>query len=167
MPPRIPDERRAAILTDIQARAGSTRTIADKHGVSTKLVRTVAQEAGISDAWSRDRTENATRARVADMKARRAAIASGLLDDAEKLRARAWAPYTVPMSMGGKEGGIELVTTELPPLGEVRNAYTAVGIALDKHLRLDAHDGDGAAEQIGSLLGSMFDRLQADHGGDA
>lgn len=142
MPPRIPDTTRQAILTDIQAKAGSTRTIAAKHGVSDATVRKIATEAGITDAFAREQTEKATRARVADMKAMRAAIAAELLGDVLRLRERAWEPYTVAMSAGGKDGGIELVTLERPPLGEVRNAYTAIGIALDKSLRLEQHDAD-------------------------
>lgn len=142
MPPRIPTNRRQAILADIQARAGSTRAIGAKHGVSDNAVRKIAKEAGITDAWSREQTENATRARVADMKAVRTALAADLLSDVVRLRERAWSEYTVPMAAGGKDGGIEMVTLKQPPLAEVRNAYTSIGIIVDKHLALDRHDSD-------------------------
>lgn len=141
MPPRIPDDRRQAILADIQA--GKPRNaIAREHGVAASTVSRIAEESGVDEAFDRTKTENATRARQIDTKALRAAISADLLVDAARLRERAWSPYTVPMSIGGKEGGIELVTTELPPLSEVRNAYTSVGIVLDKHLRLEQHDSD-------------------------
>lgn len=73
------------------------------------------------------------------MKAERAVLAAGLLDDARKLRERAWSEYQHPMN--GPEGP-EIISLKLPPLGEVRNAYTAIGIALDKHLAVQRHDAD-------------------------
>jgi transposase-like protein len=142
LPPRLPEDTRQAILADIEAHGGSTRAIAAKHGVSDGVVRKIAREAGITDAWSREHTENATRARQADLRAMRAQIAADLLGDVARLRDRAWSEYVVPMGVGGKDGGIELVRLELPPLGDVRNAYTSIGIALDKSLRLEQHDAD-------------------------
>lgn len=165
MPTRIPDDRRAAILADIQA--GKPRNaIARQHNVAASTVSKIAQQEGVDGAFDRSQLENATRARVADLRAQRAAIAADLLADVQKLRSRAWSAYVVPMSAGGKDGGVELVTLELPPLAEVRNAYTSIGIILDKHLLLTRHDddtSDGAKSMLGALAAGLqvaYDRMR-------
>jgi hypothetical protein len=159
MPPRIPDDKREAILKDIQSDENlSTRRIGARHGVSDTTVRNIAKEAGLTDAFSRERTESATRARLADLKHRRSLLAEGLLDDAEALRERAWTEYVHLMAVGTKA---EAVTVSLPPLGEVRNAYAALGIAVDKHavlLKMDVENSSGPAR---SLLAGLGEALTA------
>ncbi|MFC7739715.1 hypothetical protein ACFQXA_37715 [Nocardiopsis composta] len=93
MPPRLPDDVRAAILDDIRA-GGTCRGIARKHGVGPATVASIAKENGLNGAFERTQTEAATRAKTADNRARRAALSAGLLEDAERLRERAWEPYT-------------------------------------------------------------------------
>lgn len=164
MPPRIPDDKRAAILADIKERKASCRALAKTHGVSTALIRSIAAEAGITDAFSRENVEKATRAIVADNRSRRAALASALLDDADKLRARAWESYSY-YERG--QLGPELVTLDKPPLRDAKEAYVALGIALDKHVVLERHDATDPGT-MGSLLGTLLAGLQAKHGtGDA
>lgn len=164
MPPRIPDDKRAAILTDIKAGQLGARQIAIQHGVAASTVTRLAAQAGIDGAFERSQTENATRATVADSRSRRAQLASDLLDDAEKLRARAWKPYSY-YERG--MGGAELVTLELPPLKEVKEAYVSLGVAVDKHVALERHDATDPGT-MGSLLGTLLDGLQLKHGtGDA
>jgi transposase-like protein len=158
MPPRISDDKRAAILDDIKAGGNSCRGIARKHGVSDRVVRKIADENGITDAWSRAQTENATRARQADVRAQRTELKAVLLDDVRKLRERAWSPYTYYER--GKEGP-EKVTLDLPPLGEARNAYTAIGIALDKHIALERIDSDGGADRAKGMIGALAAGLRA------
>lgn len=164
MPPRIPDDKRAAILDDIKARSSSCRGLAKAHGVSTALIRSIAAEAGITDAFSRENQENATRAVVADNRSRRAKLASDLLDDAELFRQRAWSSYSYYER--GTDGP-ELVVLEKPPLKEAKEAYVAIGIALDKHAMLEKHDSTDPGV-VGSLLGTLLEGLQQKHGtGDA
>jgi transposase len=140
MPSPIPEETRQAVLEDIASDEDlSTRKIADRHGVSESTVRKIAKDNGFTDAFTRANTENATRARVADMKAQRAELAATLLEDALKLRERAWTAYTY---YERSKDGVERVQLDLPPLAEVRNAYTALAIAIDKHVVLDKHDAD-------------------------
>lgn len=157
MPPRIPDDKREAILKDIQSDENlSTRRIGARHGVSDFTVRLIAKEAGIENAFSRESTESATRARLADLKERRSFLAEGLLDDAEALRERAWTEYVHLMAVGTKA---EAVTVALPPLGEVRNAYAAIGIAVDKHAVLLKMDTDSGAGAVRSLMAGIGDAL--------
>ncbi|HEY1176736.1 MAG TPA: hypothetical protein VGF17_11305 [Phytomonospora sp.] len=140
MPSPIPPETREAIVEDLGSDTEeSCRTIAKRHGVSDATVRKIAKDEGFTQAFTRADTENATRARVADMKATRTKLAAALLEDALKLRARAWEQYTY---YERSKDGVERVQLDLPPLSEVRNAYTALAIAIDKHVVLDKHDTD-------------------------
>lgn len=164
MPPRIPDDKRAAILTDIEAGAKSRNQIAKDHGVSVGSISNLAKNAGLTTAFDRSNVEKATRAVVADNRSRRAKLASDLLDDADKFRARAWGSYSY-YERG--QYGPELVTLDKPPLKDAKEAYVAIGIALDKHVVLERHDATDPGT-MGSLLGTLLDGLQLKHGtGDA
>jgi hypothetical protein len=143
VPRPLADDVRAAILADIRAGQLSARAIAKRHGVAASTISKLAKDAGVVDAFERTQTQKATRAVEIDNRARRAIIATELLNDVAHLRERAWSPYTVAM---GTAMGVEKVTLDLPPLGEVRSAYTAIGIVLDKHLALDRHDNSGGAD---------------------
>lgn len=157
MPPRIPDDKRAAILTDVRTGTKSRAQIARDHGVSAPAVGKLAHEAGITDAFSRTQTENATRAVVADNRSRRARIASDLLDDVEKLRGRAWSSYTYYER--GQQGP-ELVTLDQPPLKEAKEAYVAIGICLQRHAELEKFDADRGDEQAKSMLTDLAQALK-------
>jgi hypothetical protein len=142
VPAPLDPAKRAAILADIRAGTLSRNAIARKHDVAASTVTKLAKDTGDTTAFDRSQTEKATRAQEADSRSRRAELAAALLDDAAKLRARAWEPYTVVV---GTAQGAERVTLDLPPLGDVRSAYTSIGIVVDKHLALDRHDHAGGA----------------------
>lgn len=151
----LPDHKREAILADIQA--GKKRNdIAREHGVSGSTVTKIAQANGLD--FDRTQTEVASKAKQADNRARRAAIAAELLGDVERLRKRAWSPYQTAMS--GPQG-VEYVQLDLPPLPDVAKAYTAIGICLDKTIRIEQHDADSGTEQARSMLAGLSDALGA------
>jgi len=77
MPLPLPKAKREAILADVRARSGqSARQIGKTHDVSDAAVRRLAKEAGIEDAWSRDKTKKATEANAVDHQAKLAILAS-------------------------------------------------------------------------------------------
>ncbi|MFB6392619.1 hypothetical protein [Polymorphospora lycopeni] len=152
MPPRIPDDKRAAILADIRENKLGARQIAKKHGVAVSTVSKFAADANVANAFERTQTENATRARAADLRAARAELAEQLIDDAQRLRERAWSTYSY---YERSNEGPELVTLNLPPLAEVRQAYTSIGIALDKHMALKKFDDNRGEEHAKSVLGEL------------
>jgi hypothetical protein len=158
MPAPLAPRKRAAILADIEAGGKSARQIGKAHGVSDAAVRRIAKAEGLVDAWSRDKTVKATHARVADNKAKRAQLQSDLLDDAQKLRARAWSRY--PVVVSGMEGA-EKVWLDLPPLPDVRAAYTSIGIIVDKDRAYEKDAADGGSEHAKSMLGKLFEGLAA------
>jgi hypothetical protein len=158
MPKALSARKRSAILADIKAaRANGTsaRQVARVHGVAAATVTRIARDHGLADAFERSQTEKATRAHEADCKALRAQLKLDLLADAQKLRARIWGTHQVVVST---PQGAEVVTLAENPLAEMRSGYTALGIAVDKSIRLEQHDaegGDGLAAVDEWLRGMM------------
>lgn len=157
MPKPLSARKRNAILRDIQAGSARRNEISRKHGVSASTVSLIAKQAGLGSAFDRSKTREATRARELDCKALRAQLKVDLLHDAQRLRGRAWSAYTVVV--GGGPDGAERVELDLPPLPDVRAAYTAIGIAADKSIRLEQHDAGGDVDQAKSLLSRLFTGL--------
>jgi hypothetical protein len=157
-PRAITPEKRAAILKDIKAvpKTGKSRNqIARDRGVSMSTVTKIAGKSGHGDAFDRTRTAAATRAVVIDSRARREQLRNDLLDDAQRLRERAWSSHEAYIST---PQGAERVVLELPPLQDTRAAFNAIGICIDKSLRLEQFDTDdsGASavdEWVRSLIG--------------
>ena len=159
MPAPLAPAKRAAILADIEA--GKPRNqIARDHSVSgstvTKLARTVSDE-----PFDRSQALKATRAQQADNKTKRAQLQSDLLDDAQKLRERAWKPYKIVV---GSAEGAEIVQLDLPPLPDVRAAYTSIGIIVDKSVVIEKHDSGDDAEAARSVLSAVLENLTVKHG---
>lgn len=166
MPPRLPDDKRAAILTDIRTGNLGAREIARRHGVAPSTVTKLAETERIEGAFERSQTENATRAVIADSKAARAAIAKRLLAKADQLLDQMDQPHVV-FNIGGKDNIYTEHLMDRPPTADLRNLMVTAATALDKHLALDRHDATDPGG-VASLLGSLFDGLQQRHGsGDA
>ncbi|MFI0406602.1 hypothetical protein [Actinomadura sp. 3N508] len=167
MPPRIDDDTRTKILNAIKAGKLSRNAIARKHGVSVGTVTNIAKAANLTSAFDRSKGKNA-RAREAakfDAEHARARLLIDLYGDAQRLRERAWSPYTQIVT---GPLGPELVTTKLPPLRDQQAAYTAMAITLDKALKIEAlNTGDGAEKgktMIGDLraaLGLAYEAIEA------
>lgn len=153
---RISAETRAAVLDDIRSKKLARNVIAKKHGISEGSVTNIARENGLANAFDRSGTESATRARVADMAAARAQLAADLLDDAQRLRARAWEPYQV---VANTKDGPTVVDLDAPPLRDVQAAYTALAIAADKSAMLVKQDTDpNSGSAVDGWLDHMLDR---------
>jgi len=160
MPPTLPPQKRKAILKDIKAsRDGNGKSrnqIGRDHGVSVSTVSKIAVREGLGDAFDRSRTEAATRAVVIDSRARREQLRNDLLDDAQRLRQRLWAPHEAYIST---PQGAEKVVLPLPPLPDARAAVTAIGICIDKSLRLEQFDTTDNATEAKSMLTSLSEAL--------
>jgi hypothetical protein len=157
MPVRIPDAKRAKVAADIRAGQMSRNEIARKYRISPASVGNIAAEEGITDAFDRTHTIKGAHAKAADNKMRRAQLASDLLDDAQRLRKRAWEPYEVVAST---PDGAEVVQLALPPLPDARAAYTAIGICSDKSIAIEKHDiSDDGADHAKSMLGRLLTGL--------
>ncbi len=166
MPPRLPDDKRAAILADIRSGILGNRRIADKHEVAPSTVSRLAAEAGIVGAFERSQTKNATEAVIADSRALRAATARRLIAKANDLLDQMDQPHIV-FNIGGKDNIYTEQLMDRPPTGDLRNLMVTAATAIDKHIVLERHDATDPGA-MGSLLGSLLEGLQQKHGtGDA
>ncbi|MGA5764491.1 hypothetical protein [Nonomuraea bangladeshensis] len=163
MPPRLPEDKRQAILDDIKAGGNSCRGIARKHGVSDRVVRKIADENAVADPWSRAQTENATRARKADMAAERAELSALFLQRAREALDQMVQPHVV-FHFGGKDNTYNEKTLDRPPTGDMRNLMTIAATGFDKHMARERFDSEDDAGQVASLLGTLFDGLREKHG---
>lgn len=166
MPPRLPDDKRAAILADIRSGKLGNREIARLHGVSSGTVTNIARQGGVDDAFERSQTKKATEATVADSRALRASTARRLIVKANDLLDQMDQPHIV-FNIGGKDNIYTEQLMERPPTGDLRNLMVTAATAIDKHIVLERHDATDPGA-MGSLLGTLLDGLQAKHGtGDA
>jgi hypothetical protein len=138
----------------------SRNAIATEIGRGVATVSRVAKDLGLS--FDRSATQAATQAKVADAKARRAQLMQDLLHDAHKLRSQMWQQCEY-IDHGGKDFVEARWWQPEPTPADKLKLMQAARAALDGSLRLDAHDGDGSIEQVGSLLGSLFDTLRDRH----
>lgn len=158
MPKPLPPGKRDAILASIKAareNGTSAGKIARDHGVARSTVTKIAAGNNLADAFERTQTENASRAKQVDNKARRQQLLTDLLGDAQRLRGRAWQPYKVVAGVG--PDGAEIVELDLPPLPDVRAAYTAIGIIIDKTVAVEKLDsGEDGIDQAKTLIGDFM-----------
>lgn len=122
----VTDAERAAIAAELAA-GRSVREVARQFDRSASVVSKVGKQAGI-DVAGRAQTKAATAAKQADLAARRAALASGLLDDAERLRAQLFAPCTVH-SFGGRDNTYNEHDLPEPTFADKRAIVAAVRMA--------------------------------------
>ena len=150
----ITDTQRQQII-DLHAQGLSRNDIARQTGVSAGSVTNVCKANDLT--FDRSSTKDATRARVADNKARRAAIVSRLYARSEKILERLESNAYVYRMMGPT--GSEQVTDEYPPADAERSLATSIGIYLDKAAKLA--DYDKSASDGASAADSVVDRLMA------
>lgn len=140
-------------VRDLHANGLGRNAIAEQMGRSGRTVSRIAAELGLT--FDRERTKAATAAKVIDAKARRAALALALLDDAALLRAQLWSPAKA-FNFGGKENTYNEVTLDEPTFADKRNIAQAVSVLLDRSIKLDAYDkGDGSTSGVDAWLAAM------------
>lgn len=162
MPPRIPTETREAIADAI--RAGRPRNeIAREFDCSPGTVSNIASERDLTDAFDRSATKNATEARLADNRSRRAELSSRLLTKAGEFLDQIDQPHTV-FNFGGKDNTFEQRTLDKPPTGDIRNLIVSAATAIDKHIVIDRHDSGAGLDETVGLLGRIMTGLKAKHG---
>ncbi|ALM38221.1 helix-turn-helix domain-containing protein [Streptomyces sp. FR-008] len=169
------DRRR---VRELHAQNKSRNEIARELGRSPSTVSKIA--AAFDPPLSFDRApqvEAATRARTADLAARRAALALDLQGDAERLRAQLWSECTVG-EFAGREGEWHETRLDRPRFGDQRAIIASVQTAVGTSLRLAPAEGGEDAGQVRSMLGALGEALthaandqahddQVDDGGDA
>lgn len=125
------DER--AELRRLHAQGLGRNEIARRLGRGSRSVSVVAAELGLS--FDRAATEEATRARQADLAERRALLAEALQSDAERLTEQLWQPSKI-YNFGGKDNEYNERDVPEPPADAKRALMGAAGMAIDRSLRL-------------------------------
>lgn len=159
-------------VRELHAEGLGRNAIAERLGRSGKTVSKIAEKLGLN--FDRERTRVATEAKVIDARAKRAALANDLLDDAARLRQQLWQPAHY-VAHGGKEFDRADWTMDEPTFADKAKIMQSVGIAVDRAVKLDEYDADpgidAAKSMLGALakgLGAAYDQLtQAEAGTDA
>ncbi len=158
MPPRIPDDKRSAILADIEAGKKGRNQIARDHGVGVGTVTKIAKDAGVTTAFDRADLKKATEAAALDNKALRVRTARRFLDKANELLDQMDEPHLV-FNFGGKDNTYEEHLLNKPPTGDLKNLMVSAATAIDKHLVLERHDS-ATSDAASSLLDAVANGLQ-------
>jgi transposase-like protein len=150
------DKRR---VRDLHAAGESRNAIAEAIGRSGASVSKIAKELGLS--FDRSKVKAATEAKVADARARRAALQLNLLADAERLRTQLWQPHRY-IDHGGKEFvRVEWTQDEPSPTDKLKLMQAAT-TAANTSMRLDDHDTVGDdVDEAKSMIGALAAGLQA------
>ena len=146
----------------LHAQGLSRNEIARQTGRSGRTVSRIAVELGLSFDRA-PQVAAATEARKEDAKARRAALALALLDDAERLREQLWQPATV-FNFGGRDNTFEQADLPEPDAAAKLKLMQAVGVAVDRSVKLDEYDAGTGLGQVVSLLDKLGQGLAAKYG---
>lgn len=150
------DKRR---VRDLHAAGESRNHIAEAIGRSGATVSKIAEELGLS--FDRSAVKAATEAKVADARARRAALMLDLLADAQRLRAQLWVPHTY-IDHGGKDFLRQTWTQPEPSPVDKLKLMQAATAAAGTSMRLDDHDTVGDdVDEAKSMIGALAAGLQA------
>jgi transposase-like protein len=154
----ITDEDRRRVR-DLHAAGESRNAIAEAIGRSGATVSKIADELGLS--FDRSAVKAATEAKVADARARRAALMLDLLDDAARLRKQLWVETTY-IDHGGKEFYEARWTQPEPSAVDKLKLMQATATAANTSMKLEEHDtGSGGVDGAKSMLGALAAGLQA------
>ncbi|HEY9372416.1 helix-turn-helix domain-containing protein [Streptomyces sp.] len=148
----VTDEERETIRR-LHAEGHGRNEIARLTGRAQRTVSVIAAELGLT--FDTTMTEDATRARIAQLAALRAETALDLHIDAMKLTQQMWEP-TVVYNFGGRDNIYAEQAVDEPPAVEKKNLMTAAGVALEKSLKLVPPKDDGGAAAAGSLVGNLL-----------
>ncbi len=153
--PAHPPEKRDEVLTLI--RDGVPRNeIARRTGVAAGLISKWAKDAGLS--FDRAATEHATKARQADLAARRANLRDKFLTRADELLDMFDKPVTV-FNFGGRDNTYEERQLDRPTISDLRSLVQAAATASTQEIRIaqaDAGHGDEAAKSLLVGLANAF-----------
>lgn len=146
MATKVTDAERERIIADIKTGELSRNAIADKHDRSVGTITNIATKAGLTDAFDRSATENATRAAQADNARSRAELSARFLAEAHNALDDLHEPH-LAHSFGGRDNSYNEHVLPKPPPAEKRNLMIIAATASDKHMALERHDteSDGLA----------------------
>lgn len=143
-------------VRELHAQGYGRNEIARRMGRGPRTVSIIA--ARLSLSFDRTATEEATRARMADLAEKRSILADALTDDALRLSAQVWEPATV-FNFGGKDNSYEERDIPEPPAVDKRALMAAATAAAAQSLRLVPPAADSGAQEARSMVGKLFEGL--------
>lgn len=167
---RLPPEIRQAVVDDLKSGQYGRNEIARRNNVGQSTVTYIANQEDLDPAVKTLVTEQATRAMAATNRERREVLKEQMYGDIQRLRVRAWSPWS--REVVTKEG-IETLNAELPPLPEVLAAYKAIQLNLDGIFKLDAleaangstpEDAKDFLMELREQMGKVRNEFEAKHG---
>lgn len=161
----LADEMREAIeraLVEGESQYGIARRLHVSPGTVHKISAALV-EAGRIEPRDRSWTKNATKARLAEMAARRSALAEAMLEKAERLVLSLDEPHTA-FNFGGKDNTYAEQAMPAPDAKTAQTIATTAAILLDKHVALLRFDNGGDGDEVVGLLGDLVGALRAQHG---
>lgn len=154
--PRPVTEETDREVRELHAEGHGRNEIARRLQRSGRTISIIADRLGLS--FDRTATEEATRARMADLAEKRALLAEALTDDALRLTEQLWQPSKV-FNIGGKDNVYTEQDVPEPPADAKRALMTAAGQAIDRSLKLcpPETDAEGLAAVDAWLRGMIGD----------
>jgi hypothetical protein len=143
-----------AELRRLHAQGNGRNEIGRRLDRSGSTISLMATELGLTFARA-EATAVATETRRQDLAARRMLLAEQLTDDAERLREQLWEPATV-YSFGGSQNTYEEHLLDEPPPADKRALMGALGMAVDRSLKLEPIRDDSGAEAAKSMVGQLL-----------
>lgn len=151
------DHEVVARILELHAAGRSRNQIADELGVARATVSKHVQDAGLT--FDRTATEEATRARRADLLERRSRLELAYIEDAERLREELWQETTYAQVIG--TGEIIRYTTVRPtPQDQLRlTQASTIAAAASQKITDSAVDQSAAAAK--SMLVNLMTGLES------
>lgn len=143
-------------LTRLHADGSTLRGAAKTMGRPLATTQQNANRLGLQ--WDRSQTRNATVAKQADNRARRAALEALLLENAEHLARQVRQPHEY-IEHGGKDFIEVRWQQDEPTPTDKLKLMQAAGIGIDRSLRIAEFDADNGAEAVKSMLGGIASAL--------
>ncbi|KMS70689.1 hypothetical protein ACZ91_65355 [Streptomyces regensis] len=150
--PRVTDADYRAVA-ELHAQGLGRNEIARQIGRAQRTVSVIAAELNLT--FDVTMTEDATRARVAQLAEKRTILADALMDDALRLTAQLWEPAVV-FSFGGRDNEYAERDVPEPPAADKRALMTAATSAAAQSLRLVPPAADTGAQDARSMVGKLF-----------
>jgi hypothetical protein len=154
----VTDEERAEIRR-LHAEGKGRNEIAKALGRGGRTISVQAEKLGLTFDRAAE-VRAATEVREADLAALRAQLALDLTHDAMKLREQLWKP-TLVYNFGGKDNTFEKRTVPEAPADVKRTLMSAVGIAVDRSLKLTPPKDETGNEEGIALITQLMSGLTA------
>ncbi|AZM46579.1 hypothetical protein DMB38_12820 [Streptomyces sp. WAC 06738] len=151
----VTDETREQVR-QLHAQKLSRNEIARRLQRSGRTISLIAMDLGLS--FDRTATEEATRARRADLEDKRVILAEALTDDALRLSAQVHEGGVI-YNFGGRDNTYNEKVVNSLPAGDKRALMGAASMAIDRSLRLVPTGSDGGAEEARSMVGQLMTGL--------